>query len=97
MGNLLTNQQFRNSGGGNPRSLRDRLKWRIGRLGACMRQAAHALVALRLETRARPSSVPDEDSMQRLAAVFKNKAPLACASGALFLNTGGGGVYRITS
>ena len=49
---------------------------------------------MRLETPARPSSVPDEDSMPRFMQVFKNKAPLACASGALFLNTGGGGVYR---
>ena len=38
--------------------------------------------------------VPDEDSIPCSRQGFKNKAPPACAGGALFLNTGGGGGNR---
>jgi hypothetical protein len=62
---------------------------------ACQRKVARGLVAARLETPARPSSVPDEDSIPRSAReVFKIKAPPACAGGAFILNTGGGGGNR---
>jgi hypothetical protein len=39
-------------------------------------KAAHGLAAVRLEFPARPSSVPDEDSVPYVfKQVFKNKAP----------------------
>jgi hypothetical protein len=56
---------------------------------ACQRKVARGLVAARLETPARPSSVPDEDSIPRSAReVFKTKAPPACAGGAFIRSSG---------
>ena len=51
--------------------------------------------AVRHETPAPPLVRAGEDSIPSVRSeVFKNKAPPACAGGALFLNTGGGGGNR---
>jgi hypothetical protein len=60
-----------------------------------MRKAARGLAAARLETPARPSSVPDEDSIPGLHAGIQKQSPTELSLGrALFLNTGGGGGNR---
>ena len=67
------------AGGGKAQPLRDCLVRRIGRLGACKRQAARGLAAVRLETPARPASVPEADSIPAVYMQLpKQKAPPAC-------------------